>query len=282
MYLILGKPPSPLERPLFDGFRAIGAEILSVLDLNSEIELVWRLDAASSTFELHLADGRTLGEEELLGVVALESSIRDNNQIKEKEYFRAEKRAAWLAWIWSLKCPVFNRIPPALWITPHFPLPLWRPALRRCGLPAIDAILSNLPLELEKFVSPPSDECSYVPLSIDQCYRVASPDDFKGLTRLAQFCPINLTQYSPLAYTACVVDRKVFWNQSTPTVPTEMQDRLIQLAVVTGLLFLEINVLIVGDSPGVCSVTPFPKLDLFQPDTCDAIAKALLGRLWSD
>jgi hypothetical protein len=282
MYLFLGKPPSPLERPLFDEFHAIGAEILSVLDLTSEVELVWRLDTASSTFELHLENGRTLGEEELLGVVALEPPIGDNKQIKEKEYFRAEKRAAWLAWIWSLKCPVVNRIPPTLWIPPHVPLPLWRPALRRCGLPAIDAMLSNLPLELDKFVSQPSDECNYVPLSIGQFYRVASSDDFEGLTKLAQFCPINLTQYSPLAYAACVVDRKVFWNQSMPTVLTKMQDPLIQLAAVTGLSFLEVGVLIVGDAPRVCSVNPFPKLDLFRPDTCDAIAKALLGVLRSD
>jgi hypothetical protein len=29
----------------------------------SQVELVWRLDTASSTFELHLENGRTLDEE---------------------------------------------------------------------------------------------------------------------------------------------------------------------------------------------------------------------------
>jgi hypothetical protein len=282
MYLILGEPPPSLARSLLAEFHARGAEILSIMDLISEVELVWRLDTAFSKFELHLENGRTLGDEQLLGVIALEPSIGNNSEIKEKEYLRAEKRAALLAWLWSLKCPVVNRIPPILCISPHVPLPLWRPALRRCGLAAVDAILSNLPSELEKFVSELSDECNYVPLSIDQFYRVATSKDFEGLTKLTQFCPIDLRQYSPLTYTACVVDRSIFWNQSVPTVLTDMQDRLIQLAAVTGLSLLEIDVLIAGDTPKVCAINPFPKLDLFRPESCDAIAKALLGMLRLD
>jgi hypothetical protein len=39
------------------------AEVVWIADLASQVELVWRLDTASSTFELHLENGRTLDEE---------------------------------------------------------------------------------------------------------------------------------------------------------------------------------------------------------------------------
>jgi hypothetical protein len=282
MFLILDELPPPLARSLQTGFDAMGAEIVWISDFASQVELIWRLDTASSAFELHLENGRTLSTEQLFGVVTLAPSIGDNSEIKEKEHFRAEKRAALLAWLWSLQCPVINRIPPMLWISPHIPLALWRPALRKCGLPAVDSILSNLPSELEKFVSELSGECDYVPLSIKELYRVATPADFEGLTKLAPFCSINLAQSSPFTYTACVVERNVFWNQSVSPVLTSLQDRLIQLGVVTGLSFLEIGALIVDGAPRICSISPFPKLDRFRANTCDAIATALLGLLGSD
>jgi hypothetical protein len=282
MYLILGDLPPPLVGPIRAGFDAVGAEVLWITDLTSQAELAWRLDTSSSTFELHLENGRMVDEEQLLGVVALASSIGDNSGIKEKRYFRAEKRAALLAWLWSLQCPVINRAPPMFWISPHVPLALWRPALSRCGLPVVDSILSNLPSELEKFVSELSRECAYVPLSIKEFYRVTIPADLEGLTKLTQFCPVSLTQYSPLAYTACVVERNVFWNQSVSPVLTNLQDRLIQLGVITGLSFLEIGMLVTGGTPRVRSISPFPKIERFQPETCVAITNALLGLLRSD
>jgi hypothetical protein len=265
-----------------DGFNATGAETLWISDFGSEIDLVWSLDTSYSTFELQLENGRKLNAEQILGVLAISPYGGDNSEVKEKEYFRAEKRAALLAWLWSLQCPVINRIPPILWISPHLPLAFWRPALRRCGLPVVDSILSNVPSELERFVSEFSGECDYVPLSFEEFYRVATPTDFEGLTKLSQFCSINLTQYSPVRYVACVVDRKIFWNQSVSPILTSWQDRLIQLGVVTGLSFLEIGVLVIGGTPRVRSVSPFPKLDLFRPDACDAIAKALFCVLRSD
>jgi hypothetical protein len=282
MYLILGELPPALAESVRSGFDVMGVENLSILDLFSQLEIVWRLDSASAKFELHLEKGRTLGEDQLLGVIALEPSIEDNTEIKEKEYFRAEKRAALLAWLSGLKCPVVNRISPMFAISSHIPLALWRPALTRCGLSAIDAISSNLQSELKRFVSELSDECDYVPLSADLCYRVATADDLEGLARLTQFCPIHLTQRGLLTYAACVIDRNVFWNQPAPATLIQMQDRLIQLAAVAKLSMLEIGVLIVGETPRVCSIDPFPKLDRFRPETCDAIAKALLSALRSD
>jgi hypothetical protein len=282
MYLILGEPPPSLAGSLRTGFDAMDAEILWVTDLISQVELVWRLDTSCSTFELHLENGRTLDEEQLLGVVTLAPSNGDNSEIKEKEYFRAEKRATLLAWLWSLQCPVINRIPPMLCISTHVPLALWRPALGRCGLPAVDSILSNLPSELEKFVSELSGECDYVPLSIKEVYRVATPADFDGLMKLTQFCPVSLTQYGPLTYMACIVKRNVFWNQSGPPVLTTLQDRLMQLTVITGLSFLEVGVVVAGGTPSVFSINPFPELDQFEPETCHGIAEALLDILRSD
>jgi hypothetical protein len=282
VYLILGQPPLSLAESIQTGFNAMGAEIVWISDFASEVELVWWLGTSSSTFELQLKNGRKLDEEQVLGVLAVAPYKGDISEIKEKEYFRAEKRAALLAWLWSLRCPVVNRIPPMFWISPHVPLTFWHPALRRCGLPVVDSILSNLPSELEKFVSESSGECDYVPLSIKELYRVATPADFEGLTKLAKFCPINLTQYSPHIYSACVVNRKVFWNQSVSPILTSLQDRLTQLGVVTGLPFLEIGVLVIDGAPRIRSISPFPKLDLFRPDTCGVITKALLSLLRSD
>jgi hypothetical protein len=282
MYLILGEPPPSLAGLLRTGFDAMGAEIVWISDFASEVDLVWWLGTSSSTFELQLKNGRKLDEEQVLGILAVAPYNGDNSEVKEKEYFRAEKRAALLGWLWSLRCPVVNRIPPMFWISPHVPLALWRPALRRCGLPVVDSILSNLPSELEKFGSEFSGGCDYVPLSIKEFYRAATLADFEGLTKLAQFCLIHLAQYRPRIYSACVVNRKVFWNQSVSPTLTSLQDRLIQLGVVTGLPFLEIGVLVIDGTPWVRSISPFPKLDLFRPDTCVVITKALLGLLRSD
>jgi hypothetical protein len=282
VYLILGEPTKSLAKPLLARLHAIGAEILSITDLTSEIEMMWRLDAALSSFELHLPDGRTILQEQLLGVIALAPSVGDIKSIKEKEYLRAEKRAALLAWIFGLKCPVVNRFRPMFWISPRIPLPLWHRSLTKCGLPVIDEVLSNVPAELKAFAGKFRGDLNYSPLSSEQCYRVATADDFEGLSKLTQFCLINLRHHSPLVYAACIVDRNVFWNQSVPAVLINLQDRLVQFAVTAGLAILEVALLLIGDTPKVCSIEPFPKLERFGPDSCDAIANALLSVLRSD
>jgi hypothetical protein len=282
VYLILGEPTTLLARPLLARFYAIGAEVLSITDLTSEVEIVWRLDTALCWFELHLRDGRTILQEQLQGVIALASANGDIKSIKEKEYSRAEKRAALFAWISSLKCPVVNRFPPMFWILPRIPLPLWRRSLTKCGLPVVDAVLSNVSTELKAFAGQFRGELNYSPLSSQQSYRVATADDFNGLSELTQFCPVNLRHHVPLVYAACILDRNVFWNQSVPTVLINVQDRLVQLAATAGLALLEVTLLLIGDTPKVCSIEPFPKLDRFGPDTCEAIAGALVSVLRSD
>jgi hypothetical protein len=282
VYLILGEPTTLLARPLLARLYAIGAEVLSITDLTSEVEIVWRLDTALCSFELHLPDGRTILQEQLQGVIALAPANRDIKSIEEKEYLRAEKRAALFAWICSLKCPVVNRFPPMFWISPRIPLPLWRRSLTKSGLPVVDAVLSNVPTELRAFAGEFRGELSYSPLSSEECYRVTTADDFEGLSRLTQFCPINLRHHVPVVYAACIVDRNVFWNQSVPTVLINVQDRLVQFAATAGLALLEVALLLIGGTPKVCLIEPFPKLDRFGPDTCEAIANALLSILRSD
>lgn len=282
VYLILGEPTTLLARPLLARFYAIGAEVLSITDLTPEVEIVWRLDAALCSFELHLQNGRTILQEQLQGVIALAPANGDIKSIPEKEYLRAEKRAALCAWIFSLKCPVVNRFPPMFWISPRIPLPLWRRSLTKCGLPVVDTVLSNVPTELKAFAGEFRGELNYSPLSSQQCYRVTTADDFDGLSRLTRFCPINLRHHIPPVYAACIVDRKIFWNQSVPTALINVQDRLVQFAATAGLAVLEVALSLIGDTPQVCSIEPFPKLDRFGPDTCDAIANALLSLLRSN
>jgi hypothetical protein len=61
-------------------------------------------------------------------------SVRQDWKIEDEGYIYAEKEAALLGWIWTLRCPVINRYPSELWFEPP-PSPLfWSRQLASCGL----------------------------------------------------------------------------------------------------------------------------------------------------
>jgi hypothetical protein len=54
--------------------------------------------------------------------------------VADAKYLYAEKEAALLGWIWSLRCPVVNRYTPELWFGPGDSLAYWCGRLERARL----------------------------------------------------------------------------------------------------------------------------------------------------
>jgi len=144
---------------------------------------------------------------------------------------------------------------------------------------AADAALSNVPLELRRFASNVGDQVRYAPLSSAKSFRIETAEDWIGLSKMAELCPVNLMQVVPPIYMACVVGCTVYWNKAVPPILTDLEGSLVQLAVAAGLSFIEVQLLVTNDGPRVCSIEAFPSLARFDSGTCKIIADALLGLL---
>ena len=112
----------------------------------------WRLNNDRSASQLVWGDEPPLHDNELAGVFVRSAGWLDPGGWRPEDlaYTQAETRAALLAWLWSLPCPVVNRYSAALWHCPQPPFLSWRPVLRCCGLPTMEALVTTLRRRLER------------------------------------------------------------------------------------------------------------------------------------
>jgi hypothetical protein len=281
VFLVLGEPITGDSELLPASFRNRGHEVLIIPDLTPKTKFVLRISTSATSCELHLDDGRSFSDKQFDGaVVQKPPRIRsDLPNIGQEEYARSEKNAALFAWLWNLKCPVVNRYPPIFWSSTRVPLPFFRQVLSQCKLDVADTALSNASSELRRFASNVSGQIRYTPLSSAKSYPIETANDWVGLSKMAELCPVNLMQVVPPIYTACVVGDTVYWNQAVPPVLTDLEGSLVRLAIVARLSFMEIQLLVAKDTPRVCSIEAFPSLAKFDSGTRELIADALLRML---
>lgn len=99
-------------------------------------KVCWRIDPERQSSLFRPADGVTIGDREILGVLVRKPLFeqRDGWSAKDATYRHAEKEAAMLGWIWSLSCPVINRYSPELWFGRIDSIDYWHGRLECFGL----------------------------------------------------------------------------------------------------------------------------------------------------
>ena len=95
-----------------------------------------RVGSGCSSSLSRLGNGNTISDEDILGVIVRKPSfeLMAGWSVADAKYLYAEKEAALLGWIWSLRCPVINRYTPELWFGPCDSLAYWSGRLEQAGL----------------------------------------------------------------------------------------------------------------------------------------------------
>jgi hypothetical protein len=240
----------------------------------------WWLDTWNSSTHLDW-DGKQPtddGEIESVLVRNLGFSDPDGWQADDLAYIHAETQAGLLGWLWSLDCPVINRYPASIWCRPQAALPFWQPLLKRCGIPAIELLVSNVEKETRAFGRRLG--AVYAPLTGDACYLVATEDEWVGLAAFQHRCaPVSLTQPHGTPHFACVIDKRVVWEGDPPDASQALESALRRFGVAAGLAFVEV---ILADTPqGIqaIAIEPQPHLEHFGDVAQEQIVDGLIELL---
>jgi hypothetical protein len=244
--------------------RGLPARLVSS-PLEPPARLVWSLDAGDLAIRLAFDDGPS---EEIDSVLIRSSGWIDPAgwEPADHAYMQAETHATLLACLASFPCPVINRPSAALWYRPFNSLLAWRELLRRCGLRAPEAVLTDSHDEARAFgrrlqgAGVPG--VIYAPLTSCAAWSIG-PADWDRLAALQARVPVYLAEPHGRTRVACVVGRTVIWDGRPDTAESALEPRLLDLAAAAGLDFVEIATAPVRDGPAVVLVDPLPRLEHF-------------------
>ncbi|MCC6188382.1 MAG: hypothetical protein IT318_05080, partial [Anaerolineales bacterium] len=198
-------------------------------------------------------------------------------------YLQAETQAALLAWLWSLRCPVVNRFPSAVWYQPQPPLLAWHRLLRNSGLPTLETLVTNLEPEARAFGQRLALDgvrgAVYGPLSSAARYLVSSEHDWSGLAALQGYAPVCLAAPHGAAQLACVVGEQVVWEGEPPPAAPGLEPALRRFAAAAGLAFVELALAPAAQGLCVVAVEPQPLLERYGDAAREHIVAGLVQLL---
>lgn len=282
MHLIVGHGHDACCTGVLARFRARGLRARLVSSpLDPPARLVWRLDAGELTIRLALDDGPAEDIESLL--------VRSTGWLDpagwepaDHAYMQAEVHATLLACLAGLSCPVINRPSASLWYRPFNSLLAWRALLRRCGLRAPEAVLTDSHAEARAFghrlEAAGVPGVVYAPLTSCGAWSIG-PTDWDGLATLQARLPVCLTEPHGRVRVACVVGGAVIWDGRPDPAEAVLEPRLCEFAAEAGLDFVEIATAPVRDGPAVVLVEPLPRLEHFAEPAQARILSALTDLL---
>ena len=137
MYLVLGEDDDWLCGSVRETLERRGQEVRIIPDIfGRSATIAWRIETERSSSRFVLEDGTVLSDEQISAVLVRRPrfSARQDWKAEDEVYIYAEKEAALLGWIWTLRCPVINRYPAELWFEPAPPPLFWSRQLAACGL----------------------------------------------------------------------------------------------------------------------------------------------------
>jgi hypothetical protein len=230
----------------------------------------WRLDNAQSASRLAWDHEPPIAGDDIAGVLVAGTAWIDPAgwQRDDLAYVHAETQAALLAWLWSLRCPVVNRFPAAIWCRPRIPLLFWHRLLRRCGLPTPATLVTNVDREARAFAELPGEEdlaaVVYGPITSDARYLVNGDRDWNGVAAMQRYSPICLAHPHGAAQLVCVVGEQVVWEGQPPPDMIPFEPALRRFAAASGLAFVELAFARASDGRiGVVAVEPHPNFERF-------------------
>jgi hypothetical protein len=281
MYLLLGGQKDEFLTALLEAIRGANSEAAIVAGgFAQSTRLTWAFDSSHSEVRLMLPDGGHLNSDDIEGVVVRRSGgvERADWNSEDHSFIEAERQAALIGWLWSLPCPVINRLPAAVWFHSRLPLSFWNPALRLSGLSPIDCLISNVAQDLRAF-GEQSRGAVYTPLTGEGHYRLERDISWGQLADLHRQFPVHITApYTELRF-ACVVGQEVIWDRGTQPVARDVEPALAKFAIVAGLSIFEIVVSQTIRGPCVTAVDPEPRLARYCAESRERIIDGVVGLL---
>lgn len=282
MHLILGHPQDACCAGVLARMEARGlpARLLAT-PLESPARFAWRLDGEGLTTHLALDDGPPIDVASVL-VRSTGWLAPDGWEPADHAYMQSETQATLLAWLAGLPCPVVNRSSAALWYRPLNPLVMWRPLLRRCGLPTPEQVVTDDADTARAFggrleaAGVPGAVCTS--LTRDVAWLVGR-GDWAGLAAAQARTPVCLTEPHGRTRCACIVGREVIWDGPPSPEEASLEPGLLRLASEAGLDFLEVAAAPLRRGPAVVLVEPLPRLDGFGPAARAKILDSLTSLL---
>jgi hypothetical protein len=282
MHLVLGHPDDYCCAGVLARFLERGFPARLVTDpLAVPARFVWRLDNAGMETRLAL-DGTSPTTVSSVLVRDVGWLQTDGWDPSDHAYMQAETRAALLAWLESLPCPVINRTSAAIWYRHRLPLLAWLPLLRGAGLPTPEIVLTNNSADARNFGLQLEDEGAggalCTPLTTDAAWLVTA-SDWTGLAKLQELAPVCLSEPHGPAQSACIVGDRILWDRDPSSEVAGLAPNLLRFARTAGLTLLEVAVAASRRGPLVAVVEPHVRFDHFRACTRELILDALVNIL---
>lgn len=229
----------------------------------------WRLNTEQSASQLVWNEEPPIPDDHITGVLVRGTAWIDpvGWQPDDLIYMQAETQAALLAWLWSLACPVVNRYPSAIWYRPQGPLLAWQRLLRRCGLPTLETLMTNVEQEARAFGQRLTmggvTGAVYGPLTSSVRYLVTGDEDWNGLAAMQRYAPVCLAGPHGAAQLVCVVGEQVVWEGDPSPEMTQLAPALRRFATAAGLAFVELAFAPTAEGVCVIAVEPHPHFERF-------------------
>jgi hypothetical protein len=190
-------------------------------------------------------------------------------------YVHAETWAAFLGWLWSLRCPVVNRSPASVWYRRSTNLLEWSAPLRAAGLPVQRAIVTNLVSEARAFAC---GAAVYNALGVNASMLIETEQEWSALARIMERTHACVTRPHGAATFACVAGDDVVWSARLPAAP-RLEPALRAFARATGLAWVEVAFAETASRLEVIAVEPFPVPRHFTEPQAKRIVASLCGLL---
>lgn len=248
----------------------------------------WRLNNDQSASQLVWDEEPPVLDDQITGVLVRSTGWIDPIGWKPDDltYMQAETQAALLAWLWSLACPVVNRYPSAIWYRPQVPLLSWHLLLRRCGLPTLETLVTNVENEARAFGRRLAPEgvagAVYGPLTSDVRYLVTGDEDWSGLAAMQRCAPVCLTYPHGAAQFVCVVGEQVVWEGEPCPETTLLEPALRRFATAASLAFVELAFAPTSNGIGVIAVEPYPHFEHFGDAARQQIVEGIVQLLTAE
>jgi hypothetical protein len=286
VYLLLGDPQDPCclsVRAALEAGHSPARIIANPLARPSGF--TWRLNNEQSVSQLVWHEEPPVPDSEITGVLVRSAGWIDPRgwQPADLIYMQTETQPALLAWLWSLACPVVNRYPPSIWYQPRVPLLSWQRLLRRCGLPTLETLVTNVEREARAFgrrlALAGFAGVVYGPLTSDVRYLVTSDEDWTGLAAMQGYAPVCLAQPYGAIQLVCVVGEQVVWEGEPAAEMAALEPALRRFSQVAGLALVELALAHAFDGFCVAAVEPRPFFEHFGESARQQIVAGIVQLL---
>ena len=283
MYLLLGDLGDPWCLRVRDALEARGCPTRVVRSpLEEPWRFQWRLNNEESASWLSLDDEPALSNDSIHGVLVRTAGWIDPTawEPEDLSYMQAEVQAAFLAWLWSLDCPVVNRVPSAIWYRPQVPLLAWQRLFRHSGLPMVETLVTNVESEALGFRKQLADEglpgAVFGPLSGQARYLVTREEEWGGLASLQRVTPVCLAVPHGEPQLVCVVGDQVVWEGEPPLEAVLLEPALRRFADAAGLSVVELALAPTATGMCVVAVETSPRFEHFGDTAREQIVEEIV------